>query len=216
MSTSKETMSAYQRWEMTSFGDERPSVVAARQPAAPAVEMPTEAQVAAVYEQARLAGLEQGREAGFQEGLAIGRTESAAELQYVRQIAAEFSQALARADETIANDVLEPALNLSRSMLRTALEVKPELVLPVVREAIEYLPVVQQPALLMLNPLDADLVREGLGDELDAAGWRIVEDHQIARGGCKLDTPHNQIDAQAASRWSRIAHALGKNTDWLG
>ena len=100
--------------------------------------------------------------------------------------------------------------------LRTALDVKPELVLPVVREAIEYLPVVQQPALLMLNPLDADLVREGLGDELGASGWRIVEDHQIARGGCKLDTPHNQIDAQAASRWNRIAHALGKNTDWLG
>ena len=66
-----------------------------------------------------------------------------------------------------------------------------------------------------LGPTIAAL-REGLGDELGASGWRIVEDHQIARGGCKLDTPHNQIDAQAASRWHRISHALGKNTDWLG
>ena len=215
MST-RDTMTAYQRWEMNSFGDERPSAVAARQNAPAPVPMPTEADVAAVFEQARLAGLEQGREAGFQEGLAIGRVEAAAELQHVKDIAQQFGDAVARADETIAADVLDLAMHIARQMLRTALDVKPELVLPVVREAIEYLPVLQQPALLMLNPLDADLVREGLGDELDGAGWRIVEDPSIARGGCKLDTPHNQIDAQAASRWNRIAHALGKNTDWLG
>jgi flagellar assembly protein FliH len=100
-------------------------------------------------------------------------------------------------------------------MLRTALEVRPELVIPVVREAIEYLPVLQQPALLMLNPDDVDIVKNGIGEELDKGGWRVVPDPAIARGGCKVDTATNQIDAQAAARWQRLAHSLGRNVDWL-
>jgi flagellar assembly protein FliH len=100
-------------------------------------------------------------------------------------------------------------------MLKQALHVKPELILPIVREAIEYLPVLQQPALLMLNPEDAITVRAGIGEELDKGGWRVIDDAQVARGGCKIDTATNQIDAQAAARWQRLAHALGKNVEWL-
>jgi flagellar assembly protein FliH len=42
-----------------------------------------------------------------------------------------------------------------------------------------------------------------------------VPDPAIARGGCKVDTATNQIDAQAGARWQRLAHSLGKNLDWL-
>ena len=112
--------------------------------------------------------------------------------------------------------MLDLALHLAKSMLRNALEVKPELVIPVVREAIEYLPVLQQPAVLMLNPADAEIVREAIGEELDKGGWRVVLDPTIARGGCKVDTATNQIDAQVGARWERLTHALGKNLEWLG
>ena len=148
--------------------------------------------------------------------LAIGRAEAAKELEHLQSIALEFSQALAAADETIAADVLDLALHLAKSMLRNALEIKPELVIPVVREAIEYLPVLQQPAVLMLNPADMPIVREAIGEELDKGGWRVVQDAAIARGGCKVDTATNQIDAQMATRWERLTHAMGKNVEWLG
>ena len=203
---------AYQRWEMNSFGDERPSVVAKRPPP---IELPTEDTVAAIREEARLIGYEEGHAAGYADGLAIGRTEAAKELEHLQAIAVTFGNALSEADETIANDVLELALHLAKGMLRNALEVKPELIIPVVREAIEYLPVLQQPALLLLNPADAQVVRNGIGEELEKGGWRVVEDNQIQRGGCKIDTASNQIDAQSASRWQRLTAALGKNVDWL-
>jgi flagellar assembly protein FliH len=211
--TPKELQSAYQRWEMASFGDERPSVVAKRPPP---VELPTEDTVAGIREEARLIGYEEGHAAGYNDGLAIGRAEAAKELEHLRTIAVTFGTALAEADETIANDVLELALHLAKGMLKTALDVKPELLIPVVREAIEYLPVLQQPALLILNPADAQIVRGGIGEELDKGGWRVVEDPAIGRGGCKIETASNQIDAQAASRWQRLTSALGKNVDWLG
>ena len=212
--TPKEMQTAYQRWEMHSFGDDRPSAVVQRAPPPP--EPPSDAELEAIRQQARAEGHDQGVQAGYAEGLAIGRAEAQGELDQLKAVALNFSSALAQADETIAGDVLELALQLAKGMLRTALEVKPELIIPLVREAVGYLPVVQQPAMLMLHPLDADLVKEGIGDDLEKAGWRIVEDAHIERGGCKIDTASNQIDAQAASRWQRLANSLGKsNVEWL-
>ena len=213
----KELQSAYQRWEMASFGDERPSVVAKRPKP---VDLPTEADVAAIRERAHADGFQAGHAAGLAVGAAeahsAGRAASKVELEHLRSIAAEFGSAVNLADQTIANDLLDLALQLAHGMLKTALTVKPELILPVVREAIEYLPVLQQPALLMLHPDDAHVVRDGIGEELDKGGWRVVADPQVGRGGCKIDTPSNQIDAQASARWTRLTHALGRDLDWLG
>jgi flagellar assembly protein FliH len=211
--TPKEQQSAYQRWEMNSFGDERPSVVAKRPPP---VELPSDETIAAIREEARLIGYEEGHAAGHADGLAVGRAEAAEELVHLKNVATTFGTALAEADENIAGEVLELALQLAKGMLRNALEVKPELIIPVVREAIGYLPVLQQPALLIINPQDAVLVRGAIGEELDKGGWRVVEDAQVARGGCRIDTASNQIDATVAARWQRLTQALGKNTDWLG
>jgi flagellar assembly protein FliH len=239
---SKDTQNAFKRWEMTSFGDERPSTLAARiqaeeraaasaaasaaavaavasMPAMPAMQLPTAAELEALREGARAEGyeegLEEGRAAGREEAYEAGRAEMAAEMDSLRAIAATFSGAVSAADETIASDVLDLALHLARSMVRTAFTVRPELIIPIVREAIDYLPVLQQPAILALNPDDIEIVRAALGDEIDKGGWRVVADPQVGRGGCKVDTASNQIDAQAAARWNRLAHALGKNVEWL-
>ncbi|PQO94825.1 flagellar assembly protein FliH [Massilia phosphatilytica] len=239
MAISKEFQSAYQRWEMTSFGDERPSTQAQRAaeaaaaaaaarayeppPQQPTIQLPTAEELEAIRAAAREegyaegldAGQADGHAAGHEEGLALGRAEAAEELEHLRQLATTFGDAVTQADEAISNDVLELALHLARGMVRTAFDVKPDLIIPVVREAIDYLPNLQQPALLMLHPEDALIVRSGIGHELDKNGWRIVEDESIARGGCRVDTASNQIDAQIGARWQRLTHALGKDLDWL-
>ena len=237
---------AFKRWEMTSFGDERPSSLAARIQAEEraaaaasaaaaaagssrhsAIQLPTAAELEAIRETARAeghaeghaegyaAGLLEGRTTGHSEAFAAGQQETADEMAALRAVATTFSQAVAAADETIASDVLDLALHLARSMVRSAFEVRPELIIPIVREAIDYLPVLQAPAVLALNPDDVEIVRAALSDELDKGGWRVVADPQIGRGGCKVDTASNQIDAQAAARWARLSHALGKNVEWL-
>jgi flagellar assembly protein FliH len=223
--TPKELQSAYQRWEMASFGDNRPSVAARNAPPPPAAPLPpelippTEEELAAIRANAHAdgeaIGFEAGSNAGYIDGLEKGRAEAAEELAHLQTISATFARALATADEVIANDVLDLALHLARGMLRVALPIKPELMLPIVRDAIAYLPVVQQPAVLMLNPLDVDLVRGAMGDDIDKGGWRVIEDASIERGGCKVDTASNQIDAQVEARWQRLNDALAKDVDWL-
>jgi flagellar assembly protein FliH len=246
MVNSKDFQPMFKRWEMTSFGDERASAVAERRaaeaaaaaaeaealahqrameaPPAAVAPMISEEELEAIREAARQQGYAEGHEAGlatghasgYEDGLALGRAEAAAELTHLQGIAVEFGNAVTQADEAIAADVLELALHLAKNMVRTAFEVRPELILPVVREAVDYLPTLQQPALLVLNPEDALIVRDSLGHELEKTGWRIVEDGNVARGGCRIDTASNQIDAQIASRWQRLALALGRNVEWLG
>lgn len=243
----KEQQTAYQRWELRSFGDSRPSVVAQREREeaaaravaaeeaaalaevqeaeyadagqAPAPDYPTEEELAAIRDQARQEGYDAGFKSGHDEGMAQALDEQRAATEQaiapVRQIADNFSTALREADQAISNEVLELALHLAKGMLKTALRVKPELILPVVREAIEYLPVLQQPALLILNPEDAAVVRESIAEELDKGGWRVIDDPTIERGGCKVDTASNQIDATVQSRWQRLSLALGKDIDWI-
>jgi len=261
MAISKDNQAGFKRWEMTSFGDDRPSTLAQRaaqrdaesqhmqaslaaaaaaqtqaqtqahaQAAAlaeaqsvPAIPMPTVEELEAIREAARQEGYAQGHEegiaaghaSGYQDGLDQGRLEAAGELTHLQELTTSFGQAVTEADEAIAHDVLELSLHLARNMVRTAFNVRPDYIIPVVREAIDYLPTLQQPALLVLHPEDALLVREHIGEALDKSGWRIVEDEGIARGGCRVDTASNQIDAQIASRWQRLAHALGKDLDWL-
>jgi flagellar assembly protein FliH len=191
---------------------------------APAVPTVSEEELEAIREAARQQGYAEGFEAGqstghasgYEDGLALGRAEAATELTHLQSIAASFGDAVTQADEAIAADVLELALHLAKNMVRTAFEVRPELILPVVREAVDYLPTLQQPALLILNPEDALIVRGSIGHELEKSGWRIIEDGNMARGGCRIDTASNQIDAQIASRWQRLSHALGRDMEWLG
>ena len=246
----KDTQGAFKRWEMNSFGDQRPSTLAARiaaeerekataaaaaaarapaqgvaaAAAVPQLQLPTAAELEALREAARAEGyaegLEEGQAAGYAAGhaeaLEQGRIDAAGEIDSLRAVASSFSTALAQADDSIASDVLDLALHLARSMVRAAFEVRPEIIIPIVREAIEYLPVLQQPAVLAVHPDDIEIVRAGLGDEIDKGGWRLVADPQVARGGCKVDTASNQIDATAQARWTRLSHALGKNVEWLG
>lgn len=204
----KEQQSAYQRWEMASFND-APTDKAAVVPSVSSSEQ------AAIREAARLEGYADGLAQGHAAGLDVGRAESAQEMLHLQQIAEAFGGEIGRANEVIANDLLDLGLDLAKAMLKSALEVRPELVLPVVAEAIRYLPALQQPALLFLHPQDAQLAREFIGDELGKAGWRVTEDIHLERGGCRVETPTNQIDGAMQTRWQRIAAALGKNAEWL-
>lgn len=209
----KEQQTAYQRWEMASFGDARPSSLREREPEPSVADFAS--QIAKARDDARNAGYAEGFEAGRAAGLNAGRAAAAQELIALQSIAANFTSEVERANELIAEDMLDLALDLAKAMLKTALNVRPELVIPIVGAAIRYLPTVQQPALLFLNPADAALVAERMGDELAKGGWRVAEDPQMEHGGCRIETASNQIDASASTRWQRIAAALDKESDWL-
>lgn len=194
----KEQLSAYQRWELDSLDET---------PVTNAVPLPTAEEVENIHRQAH----QEGYAAGYQEG----RAQANAELARLTQLLSSLDGALTNFDEELTQNLLSLALDVARQLLREALKIRPELIVPVIREAVNSLPPASQHPHLRLNPEDASLVRTLLADELNHFHWKIVEDNRIERGGCRVETPNSEIDATLESRWRRILSALGQDASWL-
>lgn len=195
----KEQLSAYQRWEMDAFDDTQ---------AAKAVALPTAEAIEQIQQQAH--------QEGYQEGLQQGREQALQEAQRLNQLLLKVNETLQQLDQKMAQQLLELALGIARQMLRQVLAVRPELLLPIVQEAINSLPQTNQHPQLILHPQDAVLVRTLLEAELAHGHWRVVEDSQVARGGCRLETAQCEIDATLENRWKSVLESLGQSGDWLG
>lgn len=208
----KEDQAACQPWEMTNFGAGSNGVTSA---SSAGVSLPTIEAISAIEEQARQEGYDAGRAEGREQGLAEGREMATRETDRLHNLANTFSDEIRKADETISQQILDLSLDLARAMLKSALAINPELIIPIVKEAVRYLPSLQQPALLYLNPDDAALIRKSIGDELAKTGWLLTEDPHLEAGSCRVETASNQIDASLPTRWQRIAAALGKDSSWL-
>lgn len=199
-------------WEMASFEGSPHSVTKANHAG---ITLPTIEQISGIQEQARQEGYNAGHAEGLAKGYADGKQKVALEATRLSNLANTFTTEISQADETISQQVLDLSVDLARALLKTALEVRPELVIPIVKEAVRYLPALHQPALLFLNPDDVVLVRDRIGDELSKMGWQLTDDVQLGRGSCRVETASNQIDATLPTRWQRLAAALGKDSDWL-
>lgn len=204
----KEDPSSFQPWKLDNF--ELGGSSTAKQEME-GVKLPTIEQISNIEEQAR----KEGYDAGHAEGLAEGRKLAAIETDRMRQLADVFATEVNQADEAISGQVLELSIDLARAMFKSALAVRPELIIPIVREAVRYLPVFSQPAMLYLSPDDVSVVQTGIGDELTKIGWQITGDPALEAGSCRVETPNNQIDASVPTRWKRLTAALGKESDWL-
>jgi flagellar assembly protein FliH len=171
----------------------------------PAFKLPTADELERLQQDAH----REGYAAGYEEGTARVRMEA----MRLHSVIEQLEEALAALDTRVAQDVLQLGVEIARQVVRQTIEVKPEVVISVVREAINQLP--HQHTAVYLNPEDASLVRSHAGDQLAHAGHRIFEDEGIARGGCKVEAGGSHIDATLATRWTRIVEALADDTDWI-
>jgi len=196
----KEQLTAYQRWELPAFDI-----------AKVADAVPTVAQLEHIQQQAH----EEGYNAGYAKGYAEGAQKAHAEAQRLAEMIGALEKELQQVDQQIAQDLLNLALEIAKQMLQQTLKVKPDLLLGVVREAISELPHFNQHANLVLHPADAELVRTSMGEQLTHTDWKIFEDAQMERGGCRVETANSQIDATLATRWKRVVSSIGQDSTWL-
>lgn len=194
----KEQLSAYQRWELDSLDETTVTNT---------VPLPTAEEVENIHRQA----YQEGYAAGYQEG----RAKVNDELARLTRLLSSLDGALANFDEGLTQNLLNLGLDIAKQMLREALKIRPELVVPLIREAVNSLPPAGQHPHLRLNPEDATLVRNLLADELNHFHWKIVEDGRIERGGCRVETANSEIDATLEGRWRRILSGFGQDGSWL-
>jgi flagellar assembly protein FliH len=209
VSIPKEQQTAYQRWEMSSFAEGQATTAKKRDQPLPEVQQ----QLKLITESARKDGYAQGLGEGYAAGMQQALEAMQADKQALTALTAALDQTLQKSDQQIAEHLLQLALDITRAMLKQKLAIDETAVLPIVTEAIQSLPYVQQPASIRIHPLDAAAVRHYIAETQDQP-WHIVEDAHIERGGCQIETGANQVDAGNAMRWKRISEALGQASDW--
>ncbi|MFT3733851.1 MAG: flagellar assembly protein FliH [Rhodocyclaceae bacterium] len=168
---------------------------------APGVALPTADEIDKLHQEA----WKDGYAAGYEEGSARGRLE-AAELHQLLQA---FNDALGSFDQEVAEELQALAIEIARQVVRDTLQSQPEIVTAVIREALPQLP--QQGATIHVHPDDAALIKQYLGDQLSANAHRLLEDENVTRGGCLIDSAGGQIDAQIATRWRRVVENISRS-----
>lgn len=209
----KDKQTAYERWEMASFAGGGQTGTLAQVRAKEEAENAEKA--AQMFDDMRKKGYAKGMQEGFAVGIAEAKERVREDQQHLVELMAAFSDALEQADEKIADDILSLALDIAKAMVKVKLNIDPSAVLPVVMDAIHYLPHIQKPARILLHHDDIQVLREYMADEISSEHWQIHEDHNVERGGCIVETGTNQVDATNAVRWKRISDALSQKNEWL-
>lgn len=217
---SKESLSAWQRWEMTSFAEDLQTnlaEVAKPESALPPFEpvlLIDEAELAELRLQAHKAGEAQGYEQGYTRGQAEGHAAGLATVQaqaeQLHALTLALPAALRLAESSVADDLLALALDIARQVLGQALAAEPKAILAVVHELLQVEPALSGAPQLLLHPDDAALVKDHLADDLKSAGWRLRADTHITRGGCRVLASSGETDATLETRWERVAATLGR------
>ena len=150
-------------------------------------------------------------EEGYRAGLAEAREHN----QRLVSLLDGVSTSVARMEREMAQTLVKVAVDLARQVVRESIAVRPELIVPLISDALAGIARTVDPGAVYVNPSDLTLVEERLGEALAHAGWRPFADEQVERGGCRLEFAGGQVDATIATRWVRVMSQLERSDAWL-
>ena len=180
-----------------------------------AVPQLTAEEIQAIIDKAYAEGHDSGFKEGYSKGKSLAQTENASEKLTLAQLVGQFSAALASKNIEICNDVLDLSLAVARSMIKVEIKLNPSVIKPIIAEATKKI-IDTNELKLIVNPDDAVTLRHYLKDELKISQWQLLENSEIDRGGCIVETANNSINAQNKVRWKAVTESLAKNIDWYG
>ncbi len=190
-------------WTLGSFDSVARPKAPAPAPRVAAEHLPTAAEVEAIVHQAR--------EEGYRAGLA----ETRADTERAVALLSQLSRSVARLERDMAGSLLTLAIDLARQILRESISVRPELVIPLVEEALAGIARGSAVGALHVHPGDLALVEERMGDALAHAGWKAFADDTVERGGCRVKFDGGEVDATIETRWNRVMSQLERDDAWL-
>lgn len=157
------------------------------------------------------AAAERGREEGFAAGLA----EASDHLAPGRQALAAAAQAVAAAQQALAEELerraAELALAIADKIVHAALDVRPELVVEVIKGTLRR--VAERDRLVVqVNTDDLELVRASLDEIAGTFGGvqqlELAGERRVPRGGCVVRTEGGEIDARIDEQLARAGEVV--------
>ena len=174
--------------------------------------------------------LQESHQVGYVAGMAQGRAQAKAELQQqmadflenqAKEAAQHFSalfdatqSQLAQAQQAMAQGVLELSIELARQVLRQELSVNPNVLLPVIREALDMLGVEHRSAVVRMHPADQEVFSGLMASEFADMALTLRADPALQPGGCVVESAGMVVDASLQKRWQRAVATLGLDAAW--
>jgi flagellar assembly protein FliH len=159
-------------------------------------------------------GLAEGHAKGYEEGLQAGRAEANAERLHLRKLLDKSAQQIGAIEQQLGDALIDLALDIARQVVRRELTQNTAVICSVVDEIMHALPAHSHSLKIWLHPDDVALIETYLGAEHPQAGWRLLVDDTVLRGGCRAETPFGAIDATVQTRWQRVAASLARDNAW--
>jgi flagellar biosynthesis/type III secretory pathway protein FliH len=146
---------------------------------------------------------------GRAEGLAAARAELHPALEALAAAARALDDERTRALAAVERDAAELALQLADKVVGAALEVRPELVVDLVRGALRRL-AEQQDTAVLVNPDDLEEIRTALDSLTAETGMPLTvrAERRVPRGGCVLRTQAGEIDARVDEQLARAREVV--------
>ncbi len=149
------------------------------------------------------------------EGYRAGLAEARAGNERLASLLTGVSESVARMEREMAQTLVKVAVDLARQVVRESIAVRPEILIPLVSDALAGIARTVDPGAVYVNPADLPIVEERMGDALEHAGWKPFADAGVERGGCRLEFAGGQVDATVATRWTRVMAQLERDDAWL-
>jgi flagellar assembly protein FliH len=158
-------------------------------------------------EKAYRSGFEDGKQMGLEEGRKQGEKIARDFFSLLKDIKIQRENIFKESEQV----VLKLALALASKIICSAVEVRPEVVLDVARNAIHHL-VDKNKVVLRVNPKDYELIKLHQNDLLASIdgikSLEIEEDVRVKPGGCLIETDSGNVDARLENQMQVLKEAL--------
>jgi flagellar assembly protein FliH len=223
----KEELTHFQRWQVDSFEPKRPPEAPSSPPPSspeaestaepvPPFNLPTAEEIERMHEEARASGYQAGLAEGRLAGEQQAREAAEENTRQLLSLIENLKTSIADLEQTVADQLLSLAIEIASQVTRSAINVNPDILLPLIREAIGALPLHHAHIVLRLNPKDIESVRTPMGEQLSQIGAQLIEDSTVSPGGCMLLAGASEVDATIETRWKRVLEAIGSEPqEWL-
>lgn len=166
-------------------------------------------------EAAHQAGFEAGQAQGYAEGhaagLAEGQTQSQDEIVRFQAMLNHIADRWDHVFKSADMDVTQLAFAVAKNIVGSVVDAHDDLVLQSVRDCLAHVQDTTQ-LTIYVNPEDLALVRNNRTHWQEAyeriESLNIEADESIEKGGCLIETPSGDIDAQISSRLEKLQAAI--------
>lgn len=152
-------------------------------------------------EQGHVEGLEKGHQEGIEAGREEGREAINEAIVRWQQLAEQLVSPIERVDEAAEQQLLNLAVMLAESVLRTEIKSNKESLLAALHESISALPFNTEIAEIHMHPDDIELLKQEYDDDALAENkWIIKPEPSFELGDLTVATPNSLIDRTVKSR----------------